>query len=200
MDVFFIGSAISPVGVGGEIMLPPAFVRTLKNRSDKGEIYVGRHEEGQCLVGYDRLFLDQQMQRVDWGQGALVGGSRMTHDAWLRRTFAFVEPTVLTDKNHMSIGPILRARGKIGAAVLLVGAGQRFEIWDLASVIARGPCDLQWVAERHVQAQRLCLPAGQNVQAALAPVVLPPAKPRKASRTVRRPGSPRIAPREQAAG
>lgn len=151
MDGFFIGTAISAVDSGGRVVLPPRFMETLGPGSLNGGIVLGMHEEGQCLVACDGAFFAEQLENIDWHPGVLMGGTRTSHDSWLRTTFSFAEQSNIIDADRLSIGPIMRARGHIGGAVLLVGAGRRFEIWDLADVVEHGPYDLQWAAERHLQ-------------------------------------------------
>jgi len=178
METFFIGSAISVVDEASRIALPPAFSTTLRSRSFDGRLFIGRHEEGHCLVGFDSAFFAQQHHDVDWRASSLVGGSRAAHDKWLRRTFAFVEETELTDTNLITIGPIIRARGEIGTGVLLVGAGQRFEIWDLATVMEYGPHDLRWVAERHLKSLNMGHPADEMMRALSLPTATSQLRPR----------------------
>ncbi len=178
MDKFFFGSAISVVDSQGAITLPAAFVETLKRRLGDGGLFLGRHEEGHCLVVYDKGYFAQQQRHDETQPGALVGGTRTTHDNWVRTNFAFVDQIAVAEDGSIPISPIMRARGQIGTAVLLVGAGHRFEIWDLENVVARGPYDLSWLAQRHLQFQRMA-GGGAPCQSTPLPVVLVPTAPRK---------------------
>jgi hypothetical protein len=53
----------------------------------------------------------------------------------------------------MILGPLMRQRGRIGDAALLVATGPRFEIWDLDLVLERAPADLITLATAHLKLQ-----------------------------------------------
>lgn len=161
MDKFFFGSAISSVDERGGILLPAGIIETLKERQADGVVFVGRHEDGQRLVVYDKAYFDDQRAGIGWQNGALIGGTKETHEQFLLRTFTFVEKVELTDLGQIAISRIMRACGRIGDSILMIGAGQHFELWDLQTVIKNGPSDLRWLAQRHVAAQSI---GEQNVE------------------------------------
>lgn len=196
MKKFFIGSSIATVDEHGTILLPPAFLATMRERYVDGNLFIGRHEDGQRLMIYDQMFFTEHDQAADLGRRVLVDGNREQNDRLLRRTFTFVEQIRLTDVNRMSIGPIMRERGQIGAAVLLVGVGHCFEVWDLDSVIERGPYDLSWVAQRHLRARQMADQADASRQLNLllgpAPVAASRKRPSAPLRTARMPVAPLV--------
>lgn len=184
MEGFFIGTAISAVDADGGFVLPKLFLEALGSGAPDGHVFLALHEEGHCLVGYDSDLFAEQQRGIDWRAGMLMGGTRTAHDSWLRTTFTFVEQREIVDPDRLSIGPIMRERGHIGRSVLLVGAGRRFEIWDLANVVEHGPSDLRWVAEHHLHSVDKGRPAYEHAQAdAAGTSVLPMRSPRAHVRT-----------------
>ncbi|MES1975671.1 MAG: division/cell wall cluster transcriptional repressor MraZ [Pseudomonadota bacterium] len=153
MDELFIGSAICEVTSGGEILLPRAFHETAQLRSPNGQWFIGLHEEQRCLVVYDRAFAAQQQWDFETRRAAFIGSNLEAHYTRLRRTFGFVETIRLAPDGMMMLGALMRERGRIGASALLVATGQRFEIWDLDYVLARGPSDLVTLATLHLKIQ-----------------------------------------------
>jgi DNA-binding transcriptional regulator/RsmH inhibitor MraZ len=154
VDELFIGSAICEVTSGGEILLPRSFHETARLRSMSGELFVGLHEEARCLVVYDKAFAAQQQFDFETRRAAFIGSNLEAHHTRLRRTFGFVEEIRLAPDGMMSLGPLMRERGRIGEAALLVATGQRFEIWDLDFVLSRGPSELMELAALHLKIQR----------------------------------------------
>ncbi|MDB5703936.1 MAG: hypothetical protein JWN66_1052 [Sphingomonas bacterium] len=153
MDELFIGSALSEVTSGGEILLPRTFHQTAQLRSQNGSLFVGLHEESRCLVVYDKAFAAQQQWDFDTRRAAFIGSNLDAHYTRLRRTFGFVEEVKLAPDGMMTLGALMRERGRIGTTALLVATGQRFEIWDLDFVLERGPADLVALATLHLKIQ-----------------------------------------------
>ena len=154
MDELFIGSAVCEMTSGGEILLPHGFHETARQRSLSGEMFVGLHEESRCLVVYDRAFAAQQQFDFETRRAAFIGSNLEAHFTRLRRTFGFVEQVRLAPDGMMTLGALMRERGRIGGAVLLVATGQRFELWDLDLVLSRGPAELMELAALHLRIQR----------------------------------------------
>ncbi|QNQ08634.1 division/cell wall cluster transcriptional repressor MraZ [Sphingomonas alpina] len=144
MDEPFFGSAVCDVTGGGHILLPPRFGETIRLRSPDQRLFIGLHEDAQCLVAFDRRYA---MQRpVDDEAGGMSDAHR------LRRTYGFVESTLVAPDGMIAMPALMRERGHIGHSVLLVATGQRFEIWDLVCVLKRGPSDLITLATHHLMA------------------------------------------------
>ena len=151
MDELFIGSALCEVTSGGEIVLPRCFHETALSRSGDGRLFVGLHEESPSLVVYDRIFAAQQQWDFETRRSSFLGTNMEAHYTRLRRAFGFVEHVTLAPDGMMILGPLMRQRGRIGNAVLLVATGPRFEIWDLDLILERAPADLVTLATFHLQ-------------------------------------------------
>ena len=151
MDELFIGSAVCEVTSGGEIVLPRHFHETILSRSPDGRLFVGLHEESPCLVVYDRIFAAQLQWELETRRSTFLGANMEAHYARLRRAFGFVEQLTLAPDGMMILAPLMRQRGGIGSAALLVATGTRFEIWDLDMVLERAPADLVALATLHLK-------------------------------------------------
>jgi DNA-binding transcriptional regulator/RsmH inhibitor MraZ len=153
MDELFIGSAVCEVTTGGEIVLPRHFHETILSRSPDGRLFVGLHEESPCLVVYDRIFAAQQQWDFETRRSSFLGANMEAHYARVRRAFGFAEHVTLAPDGMMVLAPLMRQRGRIGSAALLVATGPRFEIWDLDMVLERAPADLVALATLHLKHQ-----------------------------------------------
>jgi len=151
MDELFIGSAICEVTSGGEIVLPRHFHETILARSPDGRLFLGLHEDSPCLVVYDRIFAAQQQWDFEQRRSSFLGANLEAHYARLRRAFGFVEHITLAPDGMMIVAPMMRQRGRIGNAALLVATGPRFEIWDLDTVLECAPADLVALATLHLE-------------------------------------------------
>lgn len=144
MDEMYIGSAICEVTIGGELMLPRRFFNTARARCVDEFLLIGLHEESPCLVAFDRVYVLQRQfdvaERLAKSPGAFQDHHR------LRRLYGFVDEAPLAPDGMLQLPPVLRERGAIGTAALLVASGARFEIWDLGHVLAHGPSDLVTMA------------------------------------------------------
>ena len=154
MDDLFIGSAICEVTDGGEILLPLAFHQTVRSRSLNGDLLVGLHEESSCLIVYDKCVGAQQHYDNERRRASYLGTNLEEYYSRQRRMYGFVEHVTLAPDGMMVLPSLIRERGRIGGAALLVATGERFEIWDLDFVLERGPSDLVTLATLHLK-QRL---------------------------------------------
>ncbi|RZM35377.1 MAG: hypothetical protein EOP67_12105 [Sphingomonas sp.] len=147
MDDFFIGSALSSIGVRGNLALHDAFCIAIQSRTMNDHLFVGLHDEAPCMVVYDRAGIvarhcRERAQCSDDDAGA--------NDAARRRAFGFVAPTRLDGRGCIAIAPWLHARRAVAQRTLLVGMGDHFEIWNLDQVLEHGPADLAMLATLHL--------------------------------------------------
>lgn len=149
MDEIFTGSAICEVTSGGEIVLPRAFHETARYRSPEGRLMVGVHCDSRCLVVYDPILASQRLYDSERQRGAFAASGLDPHDARQRRLFGFADQAMLAPDGMIVLPPLLRDCCRIGDAALLVGAGDKFEIWDLAFVREHGPADMVLLALLH---------------------------------------------------
>ncbi|MEN2787939.1 division/cell wall cluster transcriptional repressor MraZ [Sphingomonas qilianensis] len=141
MDEIFLGSALSEVTSGGDLLLPRYFHETVQRRSAAGRLFIGLHETSPCLVVYDRHYATQR--HYDTADPLNDDPQR------LRRSYGFVEQTIVAPDGMIVLPPLMRDRGGIGSTALLVAIGERFEIWDFEAVLRDGPTELVQLATHH---------------------------------------------------
>jgi DNA-binding transcriptional regulator/RsmH inhibitor MraZ len=147
MDDFFIGSALSSIGVRGYMPLHDAFCITIQSRAANDHLFVGLHDEAQCMVVYDRAGVAERHRRERERQG---DDDIQANEAARRRAFGFVAPTKLDGQGRISIAPWMRSKRGVAQRTLLVGMGDHFEIWNLDYVLEHGPADLAMLATLHM--------------------------------------------------
>src|SRR4051812_37900170 len=110
---FFGGNALAAVDAAGRVRLPLFVRETLARRSDSDRVVFGAHEQAPCLSAYDPGY-----------RAALLdhNGSR--------RVFGFAEEAEIDSRGRVTLPPIMRWKGRIGALALFVGTGGAFEIWN----------------------------------------------------------------------
>jgi MraZ protein len=131
---FFGGSALATVDAAGRVRLPRFVRETLGRRSEGRRLVFGAHEEAPCLSAYDPGY-----------RSALIGrdGSR--------RIFGFAEEAEYDASGRVTLPPIMRWKGRIESAVLFVGTGGAFELWNPQLALAADDPDLREMAEYRLQ-------------------------------------------------
>lgn len=147
MDDFFIGSALSSIGVRGNMPLHDAFCISIQSRAMNEHLFVALHDDAPCMVVYDRAGIVERHRR-DRAQRPDDGAD--ARDAARRRAFGFVAPTRLDGQGRIAIAPWMRGRCTAAQRTLLVGMGDHFEIWNLDQVLEHGPADLTMLAALHM--------------------------------------------------
>ena len=146
MSDLFIGSALSCIGVRGNMPLHDAFCVTIQSRAMNDQLFVGLHDEAQCMVVYDGAGIAELHRQ---NRERLVCNDVQATEAARRRAFGFVAPTRLDGQGRISIAHWMHARRGVAQRTLLVGMGDHFEIWNLEHVLEHGPADLAMLATLH---------------------------------------------------
>jgi len=138
MCSLYSGCALCEVDEDGNVLLSEGTAEALGLGQDHTDLLLSKHEQDACLVGYDRDYLQQMQTRTERlrlaDEGA--GRSEAAHFARSRRLFGLVEAAPRAG-SAIRISPAMRQLGRIERLALVVGAGDRFEIWnpDLAAAI-----------------------------------------------------------------
>jgi MraZ protein len=140
INTLFSGTSLEPVDVEGRTTLPDFVLRVLNRRRSGCQILFGAHEADPCTNGFDEdhgktLHAEVERRRlVEEGEGA----SATLHHSRVRRTFGAVERASVDSSGRVKLPPMMRRRSRIQAAVLFIGTGARFEVWnpDLARTAA----------------------------------------------------------------
>ena len=144
----FSGSALGAVDEEGRVRLPPFILREMARHGD-GRVLLGPHESDRCVTGYGsalRPRLEAELERRRLRDEAL-GRPVHDHHARARRTFGMVEEATYDEAGRLTLPPLARRRGGLDRAILFIGAGSHFEIWDPSLAMAEGDEELRFVAE-----------------------------------------------------
>ena len=127
---FFGGNALAPVSAAGRVRLPPFVRDTLARRSLSRRLVFGAHERASCLSAYDPAYRAALRDR---------DGSR--------RVFGFAEEAEFDQNGSVTLPPIMRWKGRIGALALFVGTGGAFEVWNPELALEAGDPELRQMTE-----------------------------------------------------
>lgn len=127
---FFGGNALAAVDAAGRVRLPLFVRETLARRSDSRRLVFGAHDQAPCLSGYEPAYRAALADR---------NGSR--------RIFGFAEESDVDARGRVTLPPIMRWKGRIGALALFVGTGGAFEIWNPELALDAGDPELRQMAE-----------------------------------------------------
>jgi DNA-binding transcriptional regulator/RsmH inhibitor MraZ len=145
----FSGNALGALDEAGRVRLPPFILREVTRQGDGGRLLFAFHEKDPCITGYGpalRPRLEAELERRRLRDEAL-GLPSDGHHARARRTFGLVEEARFDDVGRLTLPPLARRRGSLGRAILFIGAGSHFEIWDPSRAIAEGDEELRYVAQ-----------------------------------------------------
>ncbi len=145
----FSGNALGALDEEGRVRLPTFILREMARHGDGGQLLLGVHESDPCLTGYGAALkprLQDELERRRLRDEAL-GRPADEHHARARRTFGLVEEASYDDGGRLTLPPMARRRGGLGNAILFIGAGSHFELWDPALALAEGGEELRFVAE-----------------------------------------------------
>ena len=140
---FFSGNAIAAVDAEGRLDLPP-FVLDALRCSEGRRLLFGAHPSDPCLAAYaparrEGLFREVERER-------LQDGDQAAHARRARRTFGYVEEGEWGADGRVTLPPMMRRKGAIGALALLIGAGPEVEIWSPERALAAGDPQLREMA------------------------------------------------------
>ncbi|HEV2866221.1 MAG TPA: division/cell wall cluster transcriptional repressor MraZ [Allosphingosinicella sp.] len=131
-DIFFSGNALRAVDTEGRTILPPFVLKALERRCGSARVVLGPHETDPCISGYDEaheaaVYADVERRRLREEER---GFSPAAHHARARRAFGAAERAGFDSDGAITLPPMIRRKGRIGALALFVGTGGSFEIWD----------------------------------------------------------------------
>jgi len=121
MGSLFRGCALCEVDAEGNLLLSESTAQALGLPATDEPLVLSAHERDQCLVGYASA--DLQEIRTRSGVDAQVS------DASMRRILGIVEMEPRSARG-LTLPAAMRQHGRIESVALVVGAGDRFEIWN----------------------------------------------------------------------
>lgn len=131
MGSLYLGCALCEVDAEGNVLLPDHTARALGLPAPDEPLFLSPHERDQCLVGYSKPHLHEIRTRTERWRLADedAGRDAHAHHARMRRLFGIVEAAPRNERGLL-IPAVMRHLGRIESIALVVGAGDRFEIWN----------------------------------------------------------------------
>lgn len=146
--VFFGGSAVAAVSVGGTVRLP-RFVRDALCRGTAGQIIVGAHQADACLVCYPRAHVENLLRDLDRRRVEEGSSNPDGHYRRARRIFGFAHELSVSPEGRLVLPPPLRRRAGIDRVALFVGIGRKAEIWSLDQALKAADANVRALAAAH---------------------------------------------------
>ncbi|MDQ0250791.1 DNA-binding transcriptional regulator/RsmH inhibitor MraZ [Sphingomonas kyeonggiensis] len=145
MGSLFRGCALCEVDADGNLLLTESTAQALGLPATDEPLVLSAHERDQCLVGYARADLQEIRTRS--------GVDAQATDAGMRRVLGMVEMEPRNARG-LTLPAGMRQHGRIESVALVVGAGDRFEIWNpqLAAAqngVSTGAYEFPAVTYRH---------------------------------------------------
>lgn len=139
MGSLYLGCALCEVDADGNILLADSLARSLGLPAPDEPLFLSTHERDQCLVGYAKSHLSEIRTRTErWRMADEdAGRDARGHHERMRRLFGIVEAAPRNERGLL-LPAVMRHLGKIESIALVVGAGDRFEIWNPHLAAAHG--------------------------------------------------------------
>ena len=185
MSRLFVGSALCEIGAKGNITLPTAFCITITSRKANDRLFVCMRGCTKHLVIYDESVVEARMERFERRRVAEGGAVQADQLADLRRDLGFTAPGWLNGKGQIAIAPWLNPRHGEAHRALVVGMGDRFEIWDLDQILSGKHDELRLLAMLHLDLAAASHPTGHDHEPSLHAI-----GPRRRSHVAGKPGLP----------
>jgi len=137
MGSLFLGCALCEVDADGNVLLADPMARSLGLPAADEPLFLSTHERDHCLVGYAKSHLGEIRTRTErWRLADEDAGRDMRlHHERMRRLFGIVEVAPRSESGLM-LPAVMRHLGGIESIALIVGAGDRFEIWNPQIAVA----------------------------------------------------------------
>lgn len=135
----YLGCALCEVDANGNILLPEPTAKALGLPAQNEPLLLTAHERDQCLIGYARSDLREIQTRTErWCLAEEnTGRDAHLHNEGMRRLLGIVEVAPRSD-HGLRLPERMRNLGRIESVALVVGAGDRFEIWNPQLALAQG--------------------------------------------------------------
>ncbi len=136
----YSGPAISAIDDKGRLGVPANLRNSVPLDDDKKgarTLCVTRHERSDCLIAFGQDRLLRMMDDIAREEAVAVQqGKDYDRDAAYRAKFGLVENVSLDGSGRFVLPPFLKQVGGLDGAVFFNGAGDYFEIWNPATLMA----------------------------------------------------------------
>jgi MraZ protein len=131
---FFSGAYLNQVDVKHRLSVPSAIRETIEARSASKAVVLAPAEHAPCLVGYDITHFERIQAQIEARFAGDFGPGR---SAFARTMFGMAERLSYDDNGRIILTPILRDLGELAGPALFLGAGDYFELWSPAQLLAQ---------------------------------------------------------------
>ncbi len=140
MGSTYLGCALCEVDTDGNVLVTDETAQALGLPALNQPIFFSAHERDHCLVGYARSDLNTvQTRTARWQLSDETDQSdAVTADPRLHRLLGMVEAEPRS-AHGLRLPASMRQMGQIESVALIVGAGDRFEIWNPNFVAPTAP-------------------------------------------------------------
>lgn len=129
----YLGFALNAVDAKLRVSVPPAFRAIVADRSPDRELIVGPSEYDDCLVAYDTPHAARLRAEIE---KRYEGDYTRERTVALRRAFGNTTPLKIDDAHRITLTPTLKDLLEVDRFVYFLGAGEYFEIWNPAKLLA----------------------------------------------------------------
>lgn len=139
---YFAGAYLNGVDAKHRLSVPAALRETIEARSQVKAVVLGPAEHAPCLVGYDV----SHFERLQAGLAEQFAGDfGPARGVKARLLFGLAEQLRYDDTGRIILTPALRDMGDLAGEALFLGAGDYFELWSPAALLAEPGQDARLV-------------------------------------------------------
>jgi MraZ protein len=106
-------------------------------RDDNREFFVGKHPQGEALIGYDGAIQAEIEERISTHEAARSVGGNLDFDFTARRkSYPRTEPVPFDASGRFTLSPRMIQRASLDGWAFFYGLGKLIEIWNPQILIA----------------------------------------------------------------
>ena len=133
---FFSGAALAALDDKGRIALPANLRKFLPSGTATRQLYITTLEAAPCLIGSGVDRIDRILARIDRSEDlAAQRGVDFDRHAMRRLLIGPGEAVPIDGSGRFTLSDLLAEVGEFEGELFLFGAGEYFEIWDLARLL-----------------------------------------------------------------
>ncbi len=138
--VIYSGNHFSLVGEKGRFVLPPKFRNlVIQSSGDRPQLYLGKHEKWDCLVGFGEsrlyeIYADLELQQ----KLARERGELFDYDTKAQMAVGTCEPVTIDGSGRFVVPSALVKPGCVGEEMHFLGHIKFFTLWNPAELSKMG--------------------------------------------------------------
>lgn len=139
--VIYSGNHFSLVGEKGRFVLPPKFRSlVIQSSGDRPQLYLGKHEKWDCLVGFGESRLTDIYADLEEQQDlARKRGEEFDYDTKAQMAVGTCEPVTIDGSGRFVVPNGLAGPGRVGKEMHFIGHIKFFTLWNPVELNKMGP-------------------------------------------------------------